>query len=72
MQNILIASNGVRTYLMIDGKPVSNVSSFSFNAAPLSADLSMDFIIRPTGPELSTDEGLEIMSEILGYKLRTE
>lgn len=72
MQNILIASNGTKTYLMIDGKPVSNVSSFSFNATPLSADLSMDFIVRPTGHELSTDEGLEMMSEILGYKLRTE
>lgn len=72
MQNILIASNGTKTCLMVDGKLVQNVTAFSFNATPLSADLSMDFIIRPTGRELSTDEGLEMMTEILGYKLCAE
>ena len=72
MQNVLIASNGVKTCLIIDGKPVSNVSSFSFNATTFNADLNVDFVIRPVYRELSKEEGLEAMSEILGYKLRTE
>lgn len=73
MKNVLIASNGKKTFVMIDGKPVHGVTSLSFETdAAEFADLKIEIGFQSNVREFTLKECAEEINEILGKKLCAE
>ena len=71
--NILIASNGIKTCVLIDGKLVTNIAKLSFDVESCELpDVKVEVSLTPQTGEQDQVNPLTAISDILEYKLSAE